>query len=97
MHSYTLYNETTICHKLSITSLVPLFVQFEAIPLEMTKVLVIPTPNAFATRIDFERPLDLLLLTLFLVKHTNALDRAVIRINSPKLPARAGLTAWGAV
>jgi hypothetical protein len=32
-------------------------------------------------------------LTLFLVKHTSALDRAVVDITSSRFPARAGLTA----
>jgi hypothetical protein len=31
-------------------------------------------------------------LTLFLVKHTSALDRAVVDITSSRFPAQAGLT-----
>jgi hypothetical protein len=35
------------------------------------------------------------MLTLFLVEHTSALDRAVVDITLSMFPARAGLTAWG--
>jgi hypothetical protein len=38
-----------------------------------------------------------LLLTLFPVKHTNALDRAVVRNRLAESPSTGGLTAWGAV